>query len=350
MLVTQQPILKRFWYPVMPMTELAAGPRPFTLLAQPLALWLDQQGIPQAVEDRCCHRTAQLSLGQVQGDAIQCPYHGWQFDGSGACVKVPQLESASSPKSYQVKSFACQARYGYVWVCLESPALQPIPEIPEVDDPGFRQIQQFDETWQCSGLRLMENSFDNSHPQFVHAQTFGIQADPVPPQLDAFVEGDYGLKVNYRLPVYNNDLQKANLGMDDTALTVRISEGTWYLPFMRTLKITYPNGLIHLIFTAATPIDDQHSQVVQFCLRNDTEEQAKAADIIAFDRQVTLEDKRILESTDFDTPLSISVEQHMTSDKPGIVMRHKLAALLKHYGEEEQGQNSAPPPQEMAAV
>ncbi len=340
MLVTQQPVLRRFWYPVMPLAKLVGGAQAFLLLGQPLVLWLDQKGDPQAVEDRCCHRTAQLSLGHVQGDAIQCPYHGWQFDGSGVCIKVPQLDSGLIPKSYRVQSFGCAARYGYVWVCLDPPALQPIPEIPEAEDPTFRQIPQFDETWRCSGLRLMENSFDNAHPHFVHAKTFGIQQDPVPPQLDTFADHEYGLRVNYRLPVFNNPLQKANLGMADAAITVRISEGTWYLPFLRTLKITYPNGLVHLIFTSATPIDDQHSQVVQFCLRNDSEAQASAADIIAFDRAVTLEDQRILESTDFDTPLAIPAEEQMASDKPGIVMRRRLAALLNAHNEVEQRQVS----------
>ena len=38
----------------------------------------------------------------------------------------------------------------------------------------------------------------------------------------------------------------------------------------------------------ATPIDDKSSQIVQFYLRNHTEEQTKAANAIAFDRQVTL--------------------------------------------------------------
>ncbi len=340
MLVTQQPVLRRFWYPVMPLAKLAGGAQAFLLLGQPLVLWLDQKGDPHAVEDRCCHRTARLSLGQVQGDAIQCPYHGWQFDGSGVCVKVPQLSSGPIPQSYRVQSFGCAARYGYVWVCLDPPALQPIPEIPEAEDPTFRQIHEFDETWACGGLRLMENSFDNAHPHFVHAKTFGIQQDPVPPQLDTFADHEHGLRVNYRLPVFNNPLQKANLGMADAAITVRISEGTWYLPFLRTLKITYPNGLVHLIFTSATPIDDQHSHVVQFCLRNDTEAQASAADIIAFDRAVTLEDQRILESTDFDTPLAIPAEEQMASDKPGLVMRRRLAALLKAHNEVEQRQVS----------
>jgi hypothetical protein len=111
------------------------------------------------------------------------------------------------------------------------------------------------------------------------------------------------------------------------------------MPFARTLKIQYPNGLIHLIFTAYTPIDDQTTQLVQFCLRNDTEDDAKAADIIAFDRQVTQEDRDVLETTEFDAPLSLSEEQHMPSDKPGIIMRHRLAALLKEHGEVEQRLN-----------
>ena len=34
MLVTRQPVLRRFWYPVMPLSRLAAGPQPFTLLGE----------------------------------------------------------------------------------------------------------------------------------------------------------------------------------------------------------------------------------------------------------------------------------------------------------------------------
>lgn len=119
------------------------------------------------------------------------------------------------------------------------------------------------------------------------------------------------------------------------------------MPFGRKLKITYPNGLIHIIFTAATPIDDQTSQVVQFCLRNDSEAEVSAESIIAFDRQVTLEDQRVLESTDYDVPLDIKAEQHMFTDKPSIVMRRKLAALLKAHGEVEARRSRDPEPTPM---
>ena len=327
MLVTEHLVFRRFWYPVVPLEALDRGPQPFCLLGQNLVLWIDQTGQPAAVEDRCCHRSARLSQGKVQQGQIQCPYHGWCFDSEGICVQVPQRPQQKIPDSYRVKAFNCVERYGYVWVCLETP-LASIPHIPEADDSQFRYIPEFYEVWHCAGLRLMENSFDNAHPHFVHEQTFGFQQEPVPPAPDSFIETKDGFKMTYRLPVKNTAMQKRNLQMADEE-TVRISEGIWYMPFVRSLKITYPNGLIHLIFTAATPIDDGSIQVVQFCLRNDREADAKASDIIAFDRAVTLEDKAILEGTDDDVPLDIQAEQHMASDKPGIVMRHRLAALIK---------------------
>jgi phenylpropionate dioxygenase-like ring-hydroxylating dioxygenase large terminal subunit len=335
MLITQQPVLKRFWYPVMPMTQLTADkPQPFQLLGQRLALWLDAEGQPAAIADRCCHRSAQLSKGEVIEGCVRCPYHGWSFNAGGDCVNVPQLGEQAIPRTYQVPAYACQERYGYVWVSLGEP-LADIPEIPEAADPRFRQIHEFYETWNAGGLRIMENSFDSAHGHFVHAESWGDQKNPVPPPIDEVTDTENGFLMKHWVEVLNPDLQKKNLGIEADK-TIRTNERRWFMPFARTLRIQYPNGLIHLIFSAAAPIDDSTSQMVQFCLRNDTEAEAKARDVIAFDRQVTQEDRDILETTDYDAPLSLSEEQHMTSDRPGILMRHKLAALLKAHGETEQ--------------
>jgi hypothetical protein len=77
---------------------------------------------------------------------------------------------------------------------------------------------------------------------------------------------------------------------------------------------------------------------VQFCFRNDCEAQVPAADIIAFDRRVTQEDREVLEGTDFDTPLEMNsgVERHMPSDRPGLLMRRMLVELLARHGDTEQ--------------
>ncbi|MBF2073991.1 MAG: aromatic ring-hydroxylating dioxygenase subunit alpha [Synechococcales cyanobacterium C42_A2020_086] len=336
MLPTKQPVLRRFWYPVIPIEHLLNGPQSFTLLGQPLVLWLNADGEPVALADRCCHRSAKLSLGIVQNGCVRCPYHGWEFDGAGTCTRVPQLDPGTAiPKTYRVPAFLCTQRYGYVWVCLDENPLQPIPEIPQFADPRFRFIPEFYEPWQVGGLRAIENSFDSAHGHFVHASSWGDQSNPAPPPIDEVTETDFGFVMRHWLEVLNPDLQKKNLGIA-TEKTIRTNERIWYMPFARTLRIQYPNGLEHLIFTAYTPIDDQHSQVIQFCLRNDTEADAPAADIIAFDRQVTLEDRIIIEGTDYDAPLSLAEEQHMASDRPGIIMRHRLSKLLRDHGETEQ--------------
>src|SRR5882757_1517464 len=177
MLVTRQKVLRRFWYPVIPIEHLATGPKPVTLLGEKLVLWLDADSQPAAAIDRCCHRTAQLSRGIVEAGNIVCGYHGWTYDRSGRCVRVPQAKDPARPVNFTIDAYRCVERYGYAWVALDAP-LQDIPEIPEAADPAFRRIHQFYEVWRCSGLRLMENSFDAAHQPFVHAATFGDITKP----------------------------------------------------------------------------------------------------------------------------------------------------------------------------
>ena len=329
MLVTNQPLFKRFWYPVLPMPLLAADkPQSFQLLGQRIVVWLGAEGKPAAATDRCCHRSAKLSLGKVTDGLLECAYHGWQYDTAGSCLRVPQLPSDSPiPKNYRIDTYACEERYGYVWVCLEDP-INKIPELPEASDADFRLIPEFYEIWNCAGLRVMENEMDLAHPTFVHTTTFGSAEHPIPEELE-ITETDYGLRATAILGVVNPESQKKNLKMD-TYITHRKLEMDWFMPFTCKLRINYPNGLVHIVVNTATPIDDKSSQIVQFCLRNDTEEQTKAADAIAFDRQVTLEDKVILESTDYDVPLDAKFEQHMMTDRPGLIMRRKLLAMLSN--------------------
>ncbi len=335
MLVTKQPVLKRFWYPVLPLSKLTDEPHPFTLLGQKIVIWRDHDGLPAVTEDRCCHRSAQLSKGSIINGCIQCTYHGWQFDAAGICRNVPQLSSDQPiPPSYRIQPFLSQTVYGYIWVCLDTQPLQPIPYIPEAKEADFRLIPEFYEPWACPGLRVMENEFDMAHPTFVHTSTFGSADHPVPEQLEV-IETDTGIRTHAVLGVVNPREQQQNLKMA-TVQTHRILDVDWFMPFTCKLRINYPNGLVHIIVNTATPIDDRTSQIVQFCLRNDTEADTPTADVIAFDRRVTLEDKAILETTDYDVPLRPSQEQHMLTDQPGIVMRLKLAALLKAHGEVEQ--------------
>ena len=119
--------------------------------------------------------------------------------------------------------------------------------------------------------------------------------------------------------------------------TKRIMSNQWFLPFCRTMDMTYPSGLRHVIFNCATPIDDGAIQLIQILYRNDREEDCSTAELIAWDKAIIEEDRDILESTDPDAIVDMSrkIEMHMPSDRPGMMMRNRLLALLKAHGEVE---------------
>jgi len=334
MLVTKQPILRRFWYPVMPIVHLAGGPKPFRLLGNDIVLWLTSDGTPAAISDRCCHRTAKLSRGYCEGGRIVCGYHGWQYDRNGMVIRVPQAAGTRDHRTaMRTPAYNAAERYGYVWVALDDP-LTAIPEFEEAVTPGFRKIDQFYDVWDCAGLRLMENSFDMAHIAFVHRATFGDSESPKPGSF-RITRTDDGFIMDSENVVVNRDLQKEILGMTEDT-TTRIAKAQWYMPFIRKTRISYPTGLIHSIVTAATPIDDKVSQIVQFCFRNDSESDTSTADVIRFDSAIVEEDRYILESTDHDVPLEPrGIEASMASDKPGLIIREMLGELLAKHGEVE---------------
>lgn len=344
MLVTRQPLFRRHWHAVMPLSDLAQGPRPFTLLGEAIVLFLDERGEPAALADRCCHRTAKLSKGWcVNADGqvcaqgrLQCGYHGWTYDRGGQVVRIPQYDAERAiPPDYRTPAYACTARYGYAWVALEEP-VAPIPDVPEFGAPGWRTIFQFYETWATSPLRALENSFDNSHFSFVHRATFGVAAQPKPSKYE-IVENDQGFYAETVIAAANPERFRCISGVADP-ITQRHMRNAYYQPFSRRLDIEYPSGVRHVILNCFTPIDDGHIQLCQWLYRNDTEADCPAEMLIDFDAEITREDKDILESTDPDALVDLrrrGVEYSMDSDRPGILIRKQLMGLLAANGEDE---------------
>ncbi|MCW5613253.1 MAG: aromatic ring-hydroxylating dioxygenase subunit alpha [Rubrivivax sp.] len=337
MLTTRQPVFRRFWHAVMPMSQLQGGtPQPFTLLGEALVLFLDAEGRPAALKDRCCHRTAKLSKGRCVDGALECGYHGWTYDGSGRVIRIPQYEPERPiPPDYRTPAYRCVERYGYAWVALEEP-IAPIPELPEFGAPGWRTIFQFHETWATSPLRALENSFDNSHFSFVHRATFGVAAQPRPSRYE-IVEREGGFYAETVIDAANPPAFHRVSGSTEP-ITQRHMRNAYYRPFCRRLDIEYPSGVRHVIFNAFTPIDDGHIQLCQWLFRNDTEADCPAQLLIDFDHVITREDKDILESTDPDALVDTrrrGVEYSMDSDRPGMLIRKQLMELLAAHGEAE---------------
>ena len=337
MLTTQQPVFRKFWHAVMPLAHLQGErPQPFRLLGEDIVLFLDAQGEPRALKDRCCHRTARLSKGRCVGGALECGYHGWTYDGSGRVIRIPQYEPGRAiPADYCTPAYRCVAKYGYAWVALEKP-IAPIPDVPEFGAPGWRTIFQFYERWDTSPVRALENSFDNSHFSFVHRATFGVAAQPRPSRYE-LVQKEGGFYAETVIAATNPAAWQRVSGSAEP-ITQRHMRNAYYLPFSRRLDIEYPSGVRHVIINCFTPIDDGHIQLCQWLFRNDREEDCPEAMLVEFDAVITREDKDILESTDPDALVDTrrrGVEYSMDSDRPGMLIRKLLMELLAAHGESE---------------
>src|SRR5438034_2761100 len=95
-----------------------------------LVLYRDSAGRAVALEDRCPHKSVALSIGRVQGDTLQCRYHGWRFDATGRVFDVPCRSPDERLPSCRVPSFHAIERDGWIWVNLASPHSDSITTQP----------------------------------------------------------------------------------------------------------------------------------------------------------------------------------------------------------------------------
>ena len=68
---------------------IAGKPLAMKVAGERVVFFRDANGKAAALIDRCPHRGVALSLGRVDRGEIECPFHGWRFDGAGRNCRVP---------------------------------------------------------------------------------------------------------------------------------------------------------------------------------------------------------------------------------------------------------------------
>jgi phenylpropionate dioxygenase-like ring-hydroxylating dioxygenase large terminal subunit len=181
-------------------------------------------------------------------------------------------------------------------------------------------VRQFDEVWAAAAPRLVDNSFDPAHVAYVHKATFGSPSN-ARIDLPEVRMTDEGLVMTTSVVVENHlDVAQRANGIE-SARTVRSTTSRFVAPFLRVMGIRYPNGLHHMLVTGICPVDDDHLRLVQWAIRNDTEADVPAADVVAFDRAVTLEDRWLLEKTSSAYELGPTDNVHIKVDRGTIAVR-----------------------------
>lgn len=154
---------KTYWYPVMPSKRVKSTPVRFVLNGVPLVLFRTPMGV-SCLKDICPHRVAPLSQGRIVNGEIECPYHGWRFNGSGQCTAIPLLEG-KVPNRF-VPALNVRELHGLIFVTQNPTTAEPIHTPKWDDQPFVRSIMEIE----CESTLedAVENVLDPIHTLFVH--------------------------------------------------------------------------------------------------------------------------------------------------------------------------------------
>jgi nitrite reductase/ring-hydroxylating ferredoxin subunit len=206
-------------------------------------------GAIRAVDAVCPHLGAHLGAGgKVVGNTLKCPFHGWRFDGTGACVAIPY--AARIPPKARVRSWDVREQNGQILVWYHADRAEPSFEVPHLDgfgDQGWTRPTFHTVTVRTHVQEMNENIFDVAH--FVEVHHFRAL-----PTADIHIDGPHvevrldGIAALPGRPVAKAQTQNIMHGAGFTAIRAR-SE-------VRMGPVNLPIEI--LVVVGKTPIDDQH--------------------------------------------------------------------------------------------
>ena len=243
--------IRKLWYPVAPSWQVRNAPVGITRLSEQIVLWRGADGQVHALEDRCPHRGARLSLGWNLGERLACWYHGIETDGSGTVRKVPASANCPLEGKQCVKSYPVQERAGavFLWFGLDAklpPAPLQLPEELTSDEYSHFLCMS---NWKTNYRYAIDNVMDPMHGAYLHANSHSM------------AEGDKRSEMKVRKT--DSGLVFEKVGQRGVNFDwVELGEtGCLWLRLTIPYQKRYGPGGSFGIVGLATPVDDKHCQV-----------------------------------------------------------------------------------------
>jgi nitrite reductase/ring-hydroxylating ferredoxin subunit len=251
------------WYSIIGSDELEPGDLVSTrLVDRELVVLRDERGAARVLDAHCVHLGAHLGGGRVVGECVKCPYHGWEYDGAGRCVRIPYSD-ARIPARARVRSYPVHEAHGIVYFWYHAADALPdyeLPEVPEASDPAWSDAHVWRFELVAALQEMAENNVDYAHFRYVHGK------DVVPRDRSAFhfdgpiswVEESLGEGLSFTRHSYGPGVAILRFPslMTIVATTTPIDRGTcrllWHFYFPREvepaaedliLQVTGPYGL-----------------------------------------------------------------------------------------------------------
>lgn len=163
-----------------------------TFFGTELVLFRGESGRAVAVDAYCPHMGAHMGYGgRVVGDTLRCPFHGFRFDGHGACVSTPY---GKSPPKTKAQVWPTLERNGAVFTWYDEAGRAPQWDLPPVDFGGFEPLRY--KVWPrlaSHPQETTENSVDFGHLSVVHGYEEVTTLSPLRTE-GPYLTATYGMK------------------------------------------------------------------------------------------------------------------------------------------------------------
>lgn len=327
-------MLKNFWYAVEFSEDVTNKPKEMRCLGQRFVMYRTQGGEVVCLSDLCVHRGGRLSGGWLSNDCIVCPYHGWQYQADGACVKIPaNPPDRGVPRKARVDSYPVEERYGFVWVFLgDLPEDQrpPIPDWPEFADPRYRAVKGTYE-WPSNYERIVENGIDLAHPPFVHGGVFGNPERPEVPDLTVTKSAWHAETEMVTYPPKPKGLwSRMSVGKRDyKERPPVVARNAWYMPNLVRIEVNLPFGQL-VIYDTNIPITETETVVKWVALRTFFKQKVFDGDTRRRVVQIFEQDKKVVTQQRPELlPFDLASELHIKSDAMAVAFRKRRRELIE---------------------
>ncbi|ELU08143.1 hypothetical protein CAPTEDRAFT_130540 [Capitella teleta] len=168
------PVYPNGWFAVFESHELKSGQvHNVSFLGKNLAVFRSEKGTAHVLDAYCPHLGANLAIGgQVKGDCLECPFHGWQFRGDdGKCVKVPYIEDKNIPAIANIHSYQVLEQNGFVQIWYHAEGVEPHwtpPVIDEIANGDWTYRGRTEHVINCHIEEVPENGSDVAHLGHLH--------------------------------------------------------------------------------------------------------------------------------------------------------------------------------------
>jgi len=225
-----------------------------------LVLFRTRSGEARVLDAFCPHLGAHLGEGgKVIGETIRCPFHHWQFDGDGQCLKIPYSETGKIPQRAKLRSWpVCERNHLiFVWHHAEGkPPEWEVPEIAEFHEPSWTDPRRFTVEVPIHMQEMAENNCDPVHFHYVHS------ADTIPVSKNTYAEdGRYykAVSSNERetpLGRFQVDLVRETWGMGLSSVRLEGVPGAGLYLFSSTSPITRKHTISRWLLTVSRNLVD----------------------------------------------------------------------------------------------